>query len=500
MNDALPILMLLVGVVLGAAGVWIVLRAKIEHAAERARGAIEAERATLIERLEGREQTIVQIKTAAERANELYAEAQQKLASLVQEKVLLATTLQKEREQTAEKLALLGDAEQKLTNAFKALAAEALSSNNQSFLNLANTTLEKFQASAKDDLEKRHLAIGAIVEPVKLSLDKVDAKIQALEANRAGAYAGLTQQIHALIENEKQLRAETAGLVKALRAPNVRGRWGEIQLKRVVELAGMLEHCDFHEQVSETTEEGRLRPDMVVHLPGGVNIVVDAKAPLAAYLEALEATDDQMRLQKMKEHARQVQSHVASLSKKSYWEQFQSPVDFVILFLPGESFYDAAREQDPTLIEAAVEQRVMIATPMSLITLLRAIALGWRQERLARNAEEISTLGKVLYDRLSTLGDHLIKLGRSLDGAVRAYNESVGTLETRVLASARKFRDLGAASGDKEIPDMLQLDHTTRKLQRVELLPPSESAAAILAIEDGVATVKQAKLIDAADE
>jgi DNA recombination protein RmuC len=498
MNDALPILMLLVGVALGAAGGWIVLRAKIEHAAERARGAVEAERAMLIERLEGRDQTILQIKTVVERTNELYAEAQRKLASLAQEKVLLATTLQKEREQTAEKLALLGDAEQKLTNAFKALAAEALSSNNQSFLNLANTTLEKFQASAKDDLEKRHLAISAIVEPVKLSLDKVDAKIHALEANRAGAYAGLTQQIHALVENEKQLRAETAGLVKALRAPNIRGRWGEIQLKRVVELAGMLEHCDFHEQVSETTEEGRLRPDMVVHLPGGVNIVVDAKAPLAAYLDALDTPDDQIRLQKMKEHARQVQAHVASLSKKSYWEQFQSPVDFVILFLPGESFYDAAREQDPTLIEAAVEQRVMIATPMSLITLLRAIALGWRQERLARNAEEISTLGKTLYDRLSTLGDHLIKLGRSLDGAVEAYNKSIGTIERNVLAGARRFRDLGAASGDQEIPEIAPLDVKARMLQKEELLP--SSAAARLAAEEGAATAKQAKLLDTDDE
>jgi DNA recombination protein RmuC len=497
MTYLLPILMLLVGVALGAAAVWLLLRARIEQATERARGAIEAERATLVERLDGREQTIAQLKTTADQATRDAADSQQKLTHLAQERTQLHTMLQKEREHAAEKLALLSSAEQKLTDAFKALSAEALKSNNQSFLDLAKTSLETLQEAAKGDLEKRQQAIGAIVEPVKLSLDKVDAKIQALEASRASAYGSLSQQLTSLVETEKQLRVETASLVKALRAPNIRGRWGEMQLKRVVELAGMTSHCDFHEQVSETTEEGRVRPDMIVHLPGGVNIVVDAKAPLAAYLEALEATDDQVRDQKLKDHARHVQGHIASLSKKSYWEQFQPCPDFVILFLPGESFYDAARAQDPTLIEAAVNQRVMIATPMSLITLLRTIALGWNQERLARNAEEISALGKTLYERLATLGEHFIKLGRSLDGAVDAYNKSVGAIETRVLTTARQFRDLGAAQGDKEIPDLTPLDHTTRMLQKEELLP--SGAAARLAAEEGAATAKQARLIEPDD-
>ena len=482
MDYLLPILMLLIGVALGAAGIWVVLRARIEHAAERARGAADSERATLVERLEGRERIIAELKAAAEQINELNFGAQKKLVLLSQEKVELATTLQNERKQTAEKMALLAEAEQKLTNAFKALAAEALNTNSQSFLHLAKTTFDAAQESAKVDLESRQKAIGAIVEPVKLSLEKVDAKIQQLEIVREGAYRGLSTQLQSLVETEKQLRTETASLVKALRAPSIRGRWGEIQLKRVVELAGMLDHCDFHEQVSEATEDGRLRPDMVVHLPGGVNIVVDAKAPLAAYLDALEATDDELRKQKLKDHARQVQNHVASLSKKSYWEQFQPSPDFVILFLPGETFYDAAREQEPSLIEAAVNQRVMIATPMSLITMLRAISLGWRQERLARNAEEISDLGKLLYERLSTLGDHLLKLGRSFV-PVNAYNDSVGAIENRVLASARKFRDLGAANGEKEIPEMVPLDIDVSCKEN--LLPVVESTAARLAAAEG---------------
>jgi DNA recombination protein RmuC len=487
MDYVLPVLMLLVGVAFGAAGAWIALRA---------RG--EAERATLVERLDSREQSIADLKAAAERINQGNAESQQKLAQLVQERAHLAALLQKERETSAEKLALWNQAEQKLTDAFKALSAEALSSNNQSFLNLATTALKTFQESAKGDLEKRQQAIDAIVLPVKQSLEKVDAKIQALETAREGAYGRLSQQLHSLVDTERQLRLETANLVQALRAPNVRGRWGEMQLRRVVELAGMLDHCDFHEQVSETTEDGRLRPDMVVHLPGGANIVIDAKAPLSAYLEALDATDDSVRKEKLRDHARQLQDRVKELSGKSYWDRFDSAVDFVILFLPGETFYDAAREQDPSLIEAAVNERVIIATPMSLIALLRAIALGWRQERLARNADEISALGKVLYERLSTLGDHLIKLGRNLDKSVESYNASIGAIERNVLSTARKFRDLGAANGDQEIPEIAPLEHTTRMLQKEELLP--SAAAARLAAEEGAATVKQARLLDTSDE
>ncbi len=457
MEYVLPIVMLLIGVGLGVAGAWLAMRVRIEHAAERARAAGAAERATLVERLE------------------------------------------QERRQSAEKLQLFSQAEQNLIDAFEALSAKALKSNNQSFLTLAETTFKNLQSTANQDLESRQKAIGAMVEPVAKSLEKVDANLRQLETVRAGAYADVSRHLQSLSETENKLRLETANLVKALRAPNVRGRWGEIQLKRVVELADMLDHCDFHEQVSETTEEGRLRPDMIIHLPGGVNIVVDAKAPLAAYLEALEATDEQVREQKLKDHARHVQGHIASLSKKSYWEQFQPAPDFVILFLPGEAFYDAAREHDPTLIEAAANQRVMIATPSSLIALLRTIALGWRQEKLARNAEEISCLGKELYERLASLGGHFGRLGERLDKAVEAYNASIGTLQSRVLVSARKFRDLGAANGDEEIAELAPIEHKTRPVDREELLE-SGAVARRIALEGGTAMAKQARFLDTPEE
>jgi DNA recombination protein RmuC len=264
------------------------------------------------------------------------------------------------------------------------------------------------------------------------------------------------------------LKSETANLVKALRAPQTRGRWGELQLKRVVEMAGMLDHCDFFEQESTDTEEGRLRPDLVVKLPGGKNIVVDAKAPLAAYLEALEAPDDDARRRALVDHARQVKDHLTKLGRKSYWEQFQPSPDFVVLFLPGETFYSAALEIDPGLIEYGVEQRVILATPTTLIALLRAVAYGWKQEALTENAREVSALGKELYERLATLADHWSDVGKHLGGAVGAFNKAVGSLETRVLVSARKFRDLKVAPESKEIASTAPLDSVPRALQAQE--------------------------------
>ena len=393
--------------------------------------------------------------------NARLAEAQACLASL-------RTELEGERTASKEKLATLEEARRQLAETFQALSAEALHKNNTSFLELAKTSLERFQETAKGDLEKRQTAIGELVKPVRESLEKVDAKIQELEKVRVGAYEALNQQVRTMMEAQGQLRTETTNLAQALRSPVVRGRWGEVQLRRVVEMAGMLEHCDFLEQFSVTTEAGRLRPDLVVRLPGGKQIVVDAKAPLAAYLEAMEARDDESRLAKLVAHAGHIRAHIESLTKKAYWEQFSSAPEFVVLFLPGESFFSAALERDPALIEFGTERMVILATPTTLISLLKAVFYGWRQHDLSENAEEISRLGRELYKRVADMGGHLEKLGRSLNGAVDQFNRVVATTEARVLVTARKFRELEPAQPGGEIEPLMPVETIARQLQAAE--------------------------------
>jgi DNA recombination protein RmuC len=386
----------------------------------------------------------------------------------------LEMQLAKEREASDEKLALWREAERKLADAFQSLSFEALKSNNQAFLDLAKQNLSGFQETAKGELEIRRQAVDALVKPIHDALEKIGSQSQAMEKERIGAYSALTEQVKGLLGAQQDLKGETHRLVSALRRPEVRGRWGEVQLRRVVEMAGMLDRCDFYEQ--ESTDGGRLRPDMVVRLPGGKTVVLDSKAPVAAFLEAMETDTEDARQRDLDRYARHVREHIQSLSAKAYWDQFAATPEFVVLFLPGESFFSAALQHDPDLIEYASAQKVILATPTTLLALLKAVYYGWRQEALADNAREISDLGAELYQRLGKLAEHWASLGKNLGQAVRAYNDATGSLETRVLVTARKFEKLGAIAETRDIPTPVQVEHAPRALQAVELLPPESGS------------------------
>ncbi len=366
-----------------------------------------------------------------------------------------------------EKLLHLQNAEEQLKNAFLSISSDVLEKNNRSFLDLAKTSLESYQERAKGDLDKRQTAISELLKPVKESLTKLDTGMRQIEKERRGDQETLREQVKSLVENERQLKQETSNLVKALRTPLARGRWGEIQLRRVVELAGMLNQCDFFEQQQEISEEGRFRPDLVVRLPGGRQVVVDSKVPLEAYLEAIHAEDDALRIQRFKDHARQVRAHISLLGKKSYWEHFQPTPEFVVLFLPAETFFSAALEYDPSLIEYGADQNVILATPTTLIALLRAVAYGWRQENLSRQVETLHELGQDLYKRLGDMNAHFAKMGRGLSAAVDSYNKGIGSLESRVLVTARKFKDLGIVPSQVDIEEVEPVEKITREIENL---------------------------------
>jgi DNA recombination protein RmuC len=373
----------------------------------------------------------------------------------------------------AQQSALLEEAKTQLSDTFQALAADALHTNHEGFLALATERLGSVRKEGSAELEARQKAIEAVVGPVRESLEKVDQQIRALERERGQAYGELTTQVKAMSATQERLRAETGQLVNALRAPAVRGRWGELQLRRVVEMAGMLENCDFHEQASVTTEDGRLRPDMVVRLPSGRNIVIDAKTPLGAYLEAQEAATHEERAAKLRHHAQQVRAHVAKLSAKNYWDQFAVAPEVVVMFLPGETFYSVALEQMPELIEDGFSQNVLIATPTTLLGLLRAVSAGWREERMAENAQRISEEGRKLHERIAGLAEKLADLGRSLGQAVGAYNGTIATFDTRVMPSARNLAALDA-KGKKDLVELEMIERRPvppRKVERARAVP-----------------------------
>jgi DNA recombination protein RmuC len=353
---------------------------------------------------------------------------------------------------------------------FRALSAEVMKSSNEQFLTLAKQALGTYQSDARNELEKRERAVAQLVAPITEQLGKVDSRLERLDRDRAVGASALQQQLRTMVESQDRLRGETGALVAALRKPQARGRWGEMQLRNVVEMAGMVAYCDFAEQVTVRDDEDRaLRPDLVVNLPGGKKVVVDAKAPLQAFLDAYDATEEADRERHMADHARMLREHIRKLSARGYWAQFPEAPDFVVLFLPGEHFHNAALEIDPSLIQQGVEQQVLIATPTTLIALLRAVHYGWQQERVAENAREISDLGRELHSRLGSVAGHVQKLGRQLGSAVDAYNAAVGSLETRVLVSARRFTDHGVVAEDKQIAPLEPIDRVPRAPQAPEL-------------------------------
>jgi DNA recombination protein RmuC len=373
---------------------------------------------------------------------------------LLLEKEIAALKMAQEKDlhHWEEKRTWVSQTDQALRDTFSSLSAHALQQNNQQFLALAQSRLQEFYAAAKGDLTQNQQHLSALLTPIQQALSTFDVTVQAVEKTRVGAYEGLTQQIKQLVESERQLRQETHQLASALQSSQVRGRWGELQLKRVIEMAGMMNYCDFEEQPSFESDEGaRLRPDVVIRLPGGRQIVVDAKAPLSEYLKAVESVDAETYAQHMKAHARQVKEHMLALSRKTYWAQFQPSPEFVLLFLPGETFFSAALSADPELIEFGTKQQVILATPTTLIALLKAVSYGWQQQKIAEQAHLISTLGRDLYSRLSTMGIYFGDMGKHLGKAVDSYNRGINALESRVMVSARKLHQMEVVGSEKEL-------------------------------------------------
>jgi DNA recombination protein RmuC len=393
---------------------------------------------------------------------------------LERELVKARSDLEHERERAAERLATVADAQERLSASFKALSAEALQSSMTQLTEMAQAQLRTVQTEAKGDLDKRQHAVEQLVAPLKDQLGRVDTQLLRLDQERRESRGRLEAQLRTLTETGEKLRTETGALVTALRKPNTRGQWGQMQLRNVVELAGMVRHCDFEEQRSLPGDETTLRPDLLVRIPGGKHVIVDAKAPLQGVLDAYEARDEEERLRHLRDHARLLRKHVKALTDKAYWAGLDSAPDLVVMFLPGEHLYSSALEVDPTLIEDAMAKHVLIATPTILLTMLRSVAYGWQQERVAESAREISLLGRELHGRLVKLSGLMATLGKRLNSAVAAYNETVGSYEARVIPGARRFAEHGAVAEGREIPQLEQVSLSARSVHVGELFPEAE--------------------------
>ena len=393
-----------------------------------------------------------------------YIYLQQKISQLREKNTELSTRIELEQQNNSEKIDSLEKDRHQLSETFTALSSQALKHNNEEFLKLAQENLKQYQAQAVNELDKKEKSIEHLLNPIKESLSKTEQQFHNIEKERKESQGALHKHLESMAQTQATLQDETRKLVTALRRPEVRGQWGEMTLKRLAELAGMVEHCDFYEQEQVQTEEGALRPDMIVRMPDGREIVVDVKTPLDAYISAIEAVDDTERQIQLTRHTKNVKQRINELADKAYWKQFKNAPDFVVLFIPGDQFLSAALDQEPAILENALSRQVILATPTSFVALLRAVGYGWRQEQLAENAEHIKTVGEELYGRLQTFTDHLQKLGKSLDSGMKHYNSAVGSFDSRVLPSARKFNEMGISS-DKKIAQPNQVETAVRQIE-----------------------------------
>ena len=396
-----------------------------------------------------------------------YIYFQRRIAQLKQENTTLTTTLEINEKAALEKQAAYDSDRKQLSETFASLSGQALKNNTEQFLSLAQEKLKQFNIEAQGDLEKKEQAIEHIIKPIKQALEKTEKQLHAIERERKEAYGSISKHLESMTQTQQMLHGETRNLAQALRRPEVRGQWGELTLKRLVELAGMAPHCDFYEQEHTQTEDGAIRPDMIIRMPGGREIVVDVKTPLDAYLSAVEAADDKSRDQHLQHHAKKVRERIRELASKNYWNQFKNSPDFVVLFIPGDNFLSAALDKSPELLEYALQQKVILATPTSLVALLRAIAFGWNQEIVAENAEKIRHLGEDLYKRLNTFTNHLAKLGKTITSSVDNYNSAVGSFQRQLIPGARKFSEMGI-SASKEADDIDTIEKTVRPLTQTE--------------------------------